>query len=233
MLWSLNHVLKATVRGARDSRVPLITGLAGTKLDRRRPRRSTRLQPLPASPASAARTFSSVPGGPRQGRMITHMKYPVLARRAACMAVGIAALVAGSAKAATTTSIDTSACANPLLTQPFLSAHDSNWYTLIPGQTPGNFDGTGWQLSGGARIITTKLADGSTDQPQEHRPGPRPADSLDAVDPGERPAQQHTRMAAGPVHVHRRWQHERLPALRHLHRPALQDVARPEYARSS
>ena len=90
------------------------------------------------------------------------MKYAVLARRAACMAVGIAALAAGSAQAATTTSIDTSACANPLLTQPFLSAHDSNWYTLIPGQTPGNFDGTGWQLSGGARIITTQLADGST-----------------------------------------------------------------------
>lgn len=90
------------------------------------------------------------------------MKYAVLTRRAACIAAGIAALAAGNAQAATTTSIDTSACASPLLTQPFLSAHDSNWYTLIPGQTPGNFDGTGWQLTGGARIITTTLADGST-----------------------------------------------------------------------
>jgi hypothetical protein len=90
------------------------------------------------------------------------MKYAVLARRAVCMAAGLTALVAGSAQAATTGSVDTSACTNPLLTQPFLSSHDSNWYTLIPGQTPGNFDGTGWQLSGGARIITTTLADGST-----------------------------------------------------------------------
>jgi hypothetical protein len=51
MRWSLNRVLKATVRGARDSRVPLISGLAGTKQSRRRPRR-------PRPP------FSSVPGGP-------------------------------------------------------------------------------------------------------------------------------------------------------------------------
>lgn len=93
------------------------------------------------------------------------MKYAVLARRAACLAAGITAmtaLAAGSAQAATTTSVDTSACANPLLTQPFLSAKVSNWYTLAPGQTPNNFNGAGWQLSGGARIITTKLADGST-----------------------------------------------------------------------
>ena len=55
MRWSLNRVLKATVRGARDSRVSLISGLSGTKQSRRRPGRPT--------------TFSSVPGTPRQGRM--------------------------------------------------------------------------------------------------------------------------------------------------------------------
>ena len=69
MLWSLNRVLKATVRGARDSRVSLLTGLAGTKLGRRQPRRSTRLQQPSVNGASGATTFSSVPGGPRQGRM--------------------------------------------------------------------------------------------------------------------------------------------------------------------
>jgi hypothetical protein len=74
MRWSLNHVLKATVRGARDSRVSLLTGLAGTKLDRRRPRRSARLQPTSVSGASGARTFSSVPGAPRQGAWITLME---------------------------------------------------------------------------------------------------------------------------------------------------------------
>jgi hypothetical protein len=57
-------------------------------------------------------------------------------------------------------SVDTSACTQPQLSQPFLSAGDPNWYTLTPGETPGNFDGTGWTLSGGARIIQTQLADG-------------------------------------------------------------------------
>ena len=55
MRWSLNRVLKATVRGSRDTRVSLISGLAGTKQSRRRPGRPT--------------PFSSVPGTPRQGRM--------------------------------------------------------------------------------------------------------------------------------------------------------------------
>jgi hypothetical protein len=76
------------------------------------------------------------------------------------MAVGIIALVAGSAQAATST-VDTSVCADPVLSQPFLSVHDSNWYAPIPGQAADNFGGTGWELSGGASIVTTKLPDGS------------------------------------------------------------------------
>lgn len=43
-------------------------------------------------------------------------------------------------------------CINPSLTQPFLSAGDSNWYTLAPGESPGSFGGTGWTLTGGASI---------------------------------------------------------------------------------
>jgi hypothetical protein len=73
----------------------------------------------------------------------------------------LAAFAAVPAQAATV-SVDTSMCSNPLLTQPFLSDHDSNWYTLLPGETPGNFNGAGWTLSGGAQIVTTTLADGST-----------------------------------------------------------------------
>jgi hypothetical protein len=90
------------------------------------------------------------------------MKYAVL-RRAVGLGIGIAALLAGSAQAATlpASMIDTSGCASPALTQPFASTHDSNWYTLMPGESAGSFDGTGWQLSGGARIITTTLSDGS------------------------------------------------------------------------
>jgi hypothetical protein len=90
------------------------------------------------------------------------MKYAVLARRTASLAVAIAALGAGSAQADTVTPVDTSSCADPLVSQPFLSAHDNHWYTLMPGEETGGFDGTGWQLSGGASIVTTTLADGST-----------------------------------------------------------------------
>jgi hypothetical protein len=79
------------------------------------------------------------------------------------LGVVTAAFVAGPAQAATTmSSVDTSMCSTPTLSQPFLSWQDSNWYELVPGQSPGNFDGSGWVLSGGARIITTTLADGST-----------------------------------------------------------------------
>ena len=56
---------------------------------------------------------------------------------------------------------DTSACAAPALTQPFLSAKDSNWYTLTPGETPGSFNGAGWTLSGGASIKAGQNGAGS------------------------------------------------------------------------
>ena len=82
------------------------------------------------------------------------------------LAVVVAGLVAGPAAAKSTrtaqTSIDTSMCSDPLLSQPFVSLNDTNWYTLAPGQTADNFDGSGWTLSGGAQIITTQLADGQT-----------------------------------------------------------------------
>ena len=89
------------------------------------------------------------------------MKKYLFSLRALALGGLVAAFAAVPAQAATT-SVDTSACSNPLLTQPFLSAKDSNWYTLLPGETPGNFDGTGWTLTGGAKVVTTTLADGST-----------------------------------------------------------------------
>jgi hypothetical protein len=57
---------------------------------------------------------------------------------------------------------DTSSCSAPQLSQPFLSAKDSNWYVLAPGESSDGFDGTGWTLGGGASIQTGPLADGST-----------------------------------------------------------------------
>ena len=77
------------------------------------------------------------------------MKYGVLARRAIGLGLGITALVAGSAQAATT--VDTSACTAPLLSQPFASAGDYNWYTLVPGESPDSFNGTGWAAQRGSR----------------------------------------------------------------------------------
>ena len=62
------------------------------------------------------------------------MKYGVLARRAIGIAAGITALVAGSAQAATTTgAADTSACAAPLLSQPFAAAKDYELVHAAPG----------------------------------------------------------------------------------------------------
>ncbi len=52
-------------------------------------------------------------------------------------------------------------CVDPNLTQPFLSAGDSNWYTLAPGETAGSFDGTGWTLTGGASIEASQNSTGS------------------------------------------------------------------------
>ena len=49
---------------------------------------------------------------------------------------------------------DSSACSAPALTQPFLSAKDSNLYALMSGENPGSFNGAGWTLSGGAAIET-------------------------------------------------------------------------------
>jgi hypothetical protein len=86
----------------------------------------------------------------------------VVLRRAVGLGIGIAALAATSAQAATVTSpVDTSGCTAGALAQPFASAHDSNWYTLMPGESAGSFDGTGWTLTGGAKLVTTTLADGS------------------------------------------------------------------------
>ena len=90
------------------------------------------------------------------------MNYRSITRRVAGLAVLFAAVAGGSAQAATLGK--TSACSQPdySFSTPFTSIKDSNWYTLAPGQSVNSFDGTGWTLSGGAKLVTTTLADGST-----------------------------------------------------------------------
>jgi hypothetical protein len=64
-----------------------------------------------------------------------------------------------------TGAIDTSMCSAPEVSQPFLYAKDNRFYTLLPGQSEeGGFNGEGWELSGGATIVTTTLPNGSTTQ---------------------------------------------------------------------
>jgi hypothetical protein len=89
------------------------------------------------------------------------MKKYLFSLRSLALGGLIAAFAAVPAQAATTT-VDTSMCSNPLLTQPFLSAHDSNWYTMLSGETPGDFNGAGWTLTGGAEVVTATRPDGST-----------------------------------------------------------------------
>jgi hypothetical protein len=77
---------------------------------------------------------------------------------------GLAAIATAAALAAVNAApavADASSCTDPALTQAFARWGDSNWYALVGGQTPGNFDGAGWTLSGGATITPTTLADGS------------------------------------------------------------------------
>jgi hypothetical protein len=90
------------------------------------------------------------------------MKYWKITRRAAGLAVLFAAVAGGSAQAAAPA--QASACSQPAYTfsRPFVSLGDSNWYTLAAGQSVDSFNGTGWTLSGGAKLVTTTLADGST-----------------------------------------------------------------------
>jgi hypothetical protein len=62
-----------------------------------------------------------------------------------------------------TTSVDTSMCTTPEVSQPFLGAKDNHFYTLMAGQNEETgFTGDGWVLNGGATIVETTLPNGST-----------------------------------------------------------------------
>lgn len=74
----------------------------------------------------------------------------------------MALCAASPAMAAQTIAVNTSGCSAPTLTQALLPFGDSNWYTPLPGDSNDTMTATGWTLSGGASIKTTKLADGKT-----------------------------------------------------------------------
>jgi hypothetical protein len=74
----------------------------------------------------------------------------------------LAASLAGLPAQASAASLNTSECVEGAFSQPFLSEHDSNWYTLMTGQSSSGFTGAGWQLSGGASIEQTTLPNGTS-----------------------------------------------------------------------
>lgn len=88
------------------------------------------------------------------------MKQYLFSRRALGWATVVAGLALVPAQAASASTV--TACPTPALSQSFAALGDHNQYTLAPGQAADDFAGTGWTLSGGASIVTTKLADGST-----------------------------------------------------------------------
>ena len=91
------------------------------------------------------------------------MKHGILTRSCLGFAAAVGLFAAGPASPAMAS---TTACSAPVpsLTQPFLAWGDANQYNLAAGQSPDNFNGSGWTLTGGASITTTTLADGSTGQ---------------------------------------------------------------------
>jgi len=91
-------------------------------------------------------------------------------RWSALLGLLIAGLTAAPALASTSitdsppASLDGTPCTPLTFSQTLLSAGDSAWYTMLPGESPDQLAGTGWALSGGAAIKTTTLADGTTGQ---------------------------------------------------------------------
>ncbi len=73
----------------------------------------------------------------------------------------LALVVLPAASANATGLINTDACDNATLTQPFLQFTDSNQYKMVPG---GDFEGSlsGWTLTGGARKVSGSEPFGAT-----------------------------------------------------------------------
>lgn len=78
-----------------------------------------------------------------------------LARRSLGVCISAAALLTAVPAVATATT-----CSAPALVQAYSWASDTNWYMAPPGEGWDVFGGTGWVLSGGAKIVSTTLADG-------------------------------------------------------------------------
>lgn len=97
------------------------------------------------------------------------------------MAVG-ALLALGTMVPAGASADKSSSCASQQFSQPFLAWRDAHYYTLAPGQSVDNFDATGWTLSGGAKLVTTRLKDGVVGQVLDLPSGARAVSPAMCVD---------------------------------------------------
>lgn len=88
------------------------------------------------------------------------MKKYLFSLRSLTLGTLLAAFAAVPAQAATT-AVDTSMCSTPAFSQPFLSIGDSNWYTLVPGQSSG-FDGARVGVEWWRQDRHDRARDGST-----------------------------------------------------------------------
>lgn len=123
------------------------------------------------------------------------MKKFLFSRRPLGLGVMVLALVALPVQAA---SADTSSCQTPSVSQPFLSYGDSNWYTLVPGEVDDSFVGDGWGLTGGASVVSTTLADGTTGTVLDLPPGSSATSPVFCVESGMPIARMITQMVGGP-----------------------------------
>jgi len=73
-------------------------------------------------------------------------------------------------------------CPSQQFSQPFLALHDRHWYTLLPGESADSFDGTGWALTGKARVTSATLKDGHTGQVLELSSGGKALSPVECVD---------------------------------------------------
>lgn len=82
----------------------------------------------------------------------------------ACVASAVAAAPARAdddALVADTTTASQQECVAPVFTQPFAELKDSRDYVLAPGGDFSDASGAGWQLLGGAHIVTDEAPDGT------------------------------------------------------------------------
>jgi hypothetical protein len=86
--------------------------------------------------------------------------FRVSPRRLACATALVSALLAFSASPTLAATTPATQCSGQTFSQPFTSFGDLSYYTLLPGSDFNSW-GSGWQLRGGAGVVTTKRADGS------------------------------------------------------------------------